>query len=310
MAQDQGKQPNQVRKFSLLEYFYVLLLSIEKFSEKKNVFSYFKELGAQHHLGRSKYKKLTSDSKMPTYTYSFQQVVAEAKDYELIAENNNNFKLSKNGKNLLAEYNKGGLSGFNDLLLTFMERIYNNVFKEIISFMYNNNKKKGGLLIFPYASPSELGISPKQLRSRDSILHYCERLMDIIKESANKHLEIPIEKNLNDAKNRLIEKLENENLLPKNDDKEVSPTKYWHIIDKFKPFWMHFFLEGVYKFKHSMSSFENWIHRGKQIGIIHIAESYPGFKGRIVYPTSVISKKRDLKDFDELKIPKLEIISA
>jgi len=79
-----------VKKFYFLEYFYVLLKSVEKYSEKKQIFDSFKILKQKYQLGESKYKRLIADSETLTkpqlnrYLYTFEQVIDESKEYNLI----------------------------------------------------------------------------------------------------------------------------------------------------------------------------------------------------------------------------------
>ena len=51
-----------------------------------------------------------------------------------------------------------------------------------------------------------------------------------------------------------------------------------------------------------MFSFDIWMYRGKQIGVIHASEFYPDpdFKGKIIYPTSVVINNTESADFQKL----------
>ena len=88
-----GRSPNlSVRKFYFLEYFYILLRSIERYREREQVFNSFKLLKQEHRLGESKFKKLTVEAEdlTPTqlsrYRYTFGQVLEDAKEYRLVKE--------------------------------------------------------------------------------------------------------------------------------------------------------------------------------------------------------------------------------
>ncbi|MBK8364969.1 MAG: hypothetical protein IPL24_15285 [Bacteroidetes bacterium] len=56
----------------------------------------------------------------------------------------------------------------------------------------------------------------------------------------------------------------------------------------------------MYKIDLSLSYFELWVYRGKQLGIINANEFYPGFNGKIVYPTSLLMKEKAHSDFKKL----------
>ncbi len=49
-----------------------------------------------------------------------------------------------------------------------------------------------------------------------------------------------------------------------------------------------------------MATFDLWIYRAKQIGIIHATEAYPFLNGKLVYPTSVVVKNTNSADFTEI----------
>src|SRR3972149_386735 len=102
------KQLQTVKKFYFLEYFYVLLQSVEKYSSLDQVFNSFKRLKQEHRLGESKYKRLTADSedlspaRLNRYRYTFEQVIEEAKEYDLISEDSDHqLHLAENGRRLL-----------------------------------------------------------------------------------------------------------------------------------------------------------------------------------------------------------------
>lgn len=72
---------------------------------------------------------------------------------------------------------------------------------------------------------------------------------------------------------------------------------YNKIVKRIRDFWVNYFLQFVYKIDLSLSYFELWVYRGKQLGIINANEFYPGFNGKIVYPTSLLMKEKAHSDF-------------
>ena len=50
-------------------------------------------------------------------------------------------------------------------------------------------------------------------------------------------------------------------------------------------------MKEIYKYPFSFDTFNIWVERGKQLGVIHSTEFYPSFDGRLVYPTSIIVKE-------------------
>jgi hypothetical protein len=69
-----------------------------------------------------------------------------------------------------------------------------------------------------------------------------------------------------------------------------------------RDFWLRYFLNDLYDYKFSLTSFDIWAYRGKQIGILHITEFYPdsNFNGRIVYPLAVLKESVKSKHFREI----------
>lgn len=91
--------PNIVRKFYFLEYFYILLKSVKLHSSQNDIFESFKVLKKKHSLGDSKYKKLSSDDgneiltqkQLAKFRYTFEQVIAESIDYKLIEKRDTDY---------------------------------------------------------------------------------------------------------------------------------------------------------------------------------------------------------------------------
>ena len=286
------KPIHSVKKFYFLEYFYVLLNSVEKYTDKEQVFDYFKILKQEHHLGESKYKTLSSDgenlskTQVDRYRYTFQQVIDEARDYDLIGEgSDSNLKLTEEGKTLLSRYRVEGPISFNQSLFKLMEARY-NAFRYLVEFLYNVNRFKPGLLIFPNYSPRQLHFERSAIKTGADITKYSEALVNKLQQDIAKYLGEC--RSLTEESRKLLARLIESGLMPPSTAAKFDPTKYNVITKRFRDFWVTYFLREVYKYEFSMSSFDIWTYRGKQIGIIQATEFYPNFNGRIVYPTSVI----------------------
>jgi hypothetical protein len=313
IAQNANREPNtnkmtqlgSVKKFYSLEYFYILLKSVEKYADRQEVFDSFKTLKHKHRLGESKYRKLTSEdenltkAQLDRYRYTFGQVIAESKEYELIQESpNDNFKLTKKGRDLLGQYEEKGTIIFNQSLFRLTEAKY-NAFRYLIDLLYKTNRCKSGLLIFPVYSPSQLGFEKSSVKTTADIIKYSEVLYGKIEQDIQKFL--GQKRELKEKNSELIIRLtEVANLLSPNPKAEFDPGKYNVIMKRFRDFWLTYFLNEIYNYRHSWVSFDTWIYRAKQIGLIHATEFYPNFNGRVVYPTSVIVESTESKDFQEL----------
>ena len=299
------EKPHQVKKFYLLEYFYVLLKSIEKNYRWEDIFETFKELKSNFLLGESKYKRLKIDKqnragkRIQRTLYTFMQVLSEAIDYGLISEHKKekSYQLTSEGQELLLKYEKGHLFDFNKALFMKMEnRFY--AFHQIINFCYEANKKKGGLLVFPGYTPIGLGFEKSKIKTSGDIEHYLKtlqrKLEDDIKEHLNRWMDLTGQRGM------LIKNLIESGLLPGSVSEKFDPDKYNSIIIRIRKFWLGEFLKKIYGYKYSYSSFDIWTYRGKQIGVIHATEFYPGFSGKIIYPTSVITNNKSSLDFEKM----------
>ena len=58
--------PNFVKKFYFLDYFYILLKSVKMHSDENEILEEFKILKKKYLLGESKYKRLTADDEKLT----------------------------------------------------------------------------------------------------------------------------------------------------------------------------------------------------------------------------------------------------
>ena len=98
----------------------------------------------------------------------------------------------------------------------------------------------------------------------------------------------------------LLQNLYKSNLLGPDPHDKFDPNYYNVITKRFRDHWLRFFLTQLYNYEFSLPSFELWVYRGKQIGIINATEFYPGINGRIVYPTSVVLNEVHSKDFKKI----------
>lgn len=295
---------HSVKKFYILEYIYVLLESVAKYTNRDQVFESFKRLKIKFRLGESKYKKLSTDQENLTktqvdrYKLTFRQVIEEAKQYGLIDEDNEgNFTLNPKGGELIQTYQNKGAVAFNQELLKYMESKY-EAFRYLIEFLYNINKKKPGLLIIPNYSPRLLKFEKSKFRTTSDIQKYSKALIVRLQEDIKKYLGKAVDL---EAENRtILNKLVESGLISRDPKFEFDPKKYNVITKRFRDFWINYFLQHIYRYDASMASFEIWIYRGKQIGIMHVTEFYPNFNGRVVYPTSIIAKSTVSDDFSKL----------
>lgn len=292
-------KPQSVKKFYFLEYFYVLLKSVESYSNQERVFDSFKILKQKHQLGESKYKKLAFEKeKMLRYRYTFEQLTNEAVDYGLITigENENLF-LTEKGEQILLEYEEKRTFEFNRSLFYLMEQKY-YAFHYLVNFCYKANKKRSGLLIFPNYSPLKLHFERTDIKTTADIIKYSESLVKKLQEDIKEYLDQT--KDLTSQNNNLINRLIKAELLPENKSEHFDDKRYNVLIKRIRDFWLSYFLKDIYGYEYSFSTFDIWTYRGKQVGIIHVTAFYPGFNGIIVYPTSVILNSRASKDFERI----------
>lgn len=291
-----------VRKFYFLEYFYVLLKSIEKCTSSPNLFEVFKELKDEFKLGESKYKKLTIDPETPSkvqldrFRYTFKQVVEESKEYGLLQSDDlDTLSISDAGKNLIKLYEQNNNQQFYETIFSLIEN-KNEPFKALLQFIYTANKHKKGLLVFPSYSPRQLGFD------KDYILKYSDYYEYLVKLKVQ--LEIDIQQyvgkkhDLSSQLKSLCLKLSESNLFKTDSVEAFQHSQYNKITKRVRDFWISFFLKDIYQFPLSYSTFEIWTYRAKQLGILNATDFYPNFNGRIVYPTAVIAKASSIPDFN------------
>ncbi|OKH55543.1 hypothetical protein NIES2101_03945 [Calothrix sp. HK-06] len=296
--------PQAPRKFYFLEYFYILLKGVSISSQREKIFEEFLRLKHQYRLGESKYKKLTEDSstsnyKITSYRYTFEQVLSEATDYKLITYKNEEIFLTNDGLNAVKKYKEKGEIAFNYYLFQLMEENCQEPFKYLIETCYQANPVKSGLLIFPIYSASRLGFERESLQKSKDMKKYFNALKNKLEKDIDKHL--GMSRNLKNKNEELILKLSEEGLLPIEDSQPFEPAKYNTILRRGRDFWLKYFLQELYNYQISLNSFEIWAYRGKQVGILHITEFYPDphFYGRVAYPLSVIKNNSYSDNFSE-----------
>jgi hypothetical protein len=291
------------RKFYFLDYFFILLSSVEKNANQDEMFNAFKILKQEHRLGESKYKKLTEDDN-PTehqqkrYRYTFNKVMDECLEYGLIMEDvNQAVHLTEEGKRLLNQHRTEGVSAFNLSLFTLMENAH-QAFRTLVEFLYKANPKGSGVLVFPHYSPLELHFNRKNIQTTEDIIRYTKALVQKLQTDITKYLK----RNVNlYAKNQdILNSITADGLLSKTPSKRFDPKDYNKITKRIRDFWLTHFLKEIYECDYSMTSFDLWGYRARQIGVIQATESYPFITGKLVYPTSVILDRVSSKDFSEI----------
>ena len=311
-------QPQNVKKFYFLEYYYILLESINTYSNLQDVFNSFKELKNKYQLGESRYKKLTIDTEDLTkrqidkYKYTFKQVLLEAEMCKLITFffrdtktristtkgkisdfSGTDVSLTEIGKNALKKFKKNKFE-FNLTILQLNEVKY-NAFYHLVRLCYSDSKLKNGLMVFPIYSPLKLGFEKARFILNKHVFEYSKKLREKLEQDIRTYTNKII--SLSESEKDLISKLVSDGLISFDLDEAYNPQKYNAIINRFRKYWLNFFLKNVYKYEYSYSTFSLWIERGRQIGITNTTEFFPDFNGRIVYPTSIITEKITNEDF-------------
>ncbi len=292
-----------VRKFYFLDYFYVLLRSAEKHSSADGVFAAFRALKQEFRLGESKYKKLTVDAE-PTrrqqdrYRYTFRQVLEESKDYHLISESEGgNIAITQKGADLLLLHENRGPREFNLELFRLMEGRY-FAFKTLVQFLYDANPQRSGVVVFPHYSPRELGFQKSKMKTTADIHKYAENLSRRLEDDVRHHTHK--RHSLVGQNKRILEALVASDLLSNNPRDPFDPKKYNVITKRFRDFWITYFLRDLYRFKHPMSTFDIWVYRANQLGIVHATESHPRIHGKLVFPTAVLADGVRSQDFQKV----------
>lgn len=294
--------PQMVKKFYFLDYIYILLQSCKIYNDKVDVFFNFKILKEKESLGESKYKRLTIDKsdltnkQVQRYIYTFNQVIIEAVNYNLIKEKNRFINITDLGIEYLTIAEKDKRS-FYHLLLKSMESKY-LAFYHLVKLCYAQNKTKNGLLIFPIYSPGKLGLEKDKMKTNGSWIDYCSKLKRKLEFDCSRFLEQKYD--LEEANQTLLNNLLNDNVLSNERDEIFNSLKYNSIINRIRKYWLNYFLNNIYDYPYSFETFNIWVERGKQLGVVHTTEFYPEFDGRLVFPTSLIIKKNSNKDLYQL----------
>ena len=291
------------KKFYFLDYFFILLSSVEKNEIKDEVFNEFKILKQKHRLGESKYKKL-EEVEAPTprqqqrYRYTFDRVMDECKEYDLIVEEENlAVHLTEEGKRLLAQHRETGIRLFNRSIFELMENEY-GASRTLVEFLYKANPINSGVLVFPHYSPLALDFDRRDIRTTGDLTSYTECLARKLQEDIKQFLGQDIDLM---PKNRgLLEKITGDGLLSKSFSGRFDAKDYNKITKRIRDFWLTYFLRELYRCPYSMTSFDLWGYRARQIGVIQATESYPSINGKLVYPTSVVLDSVHSKDFSEI----------
>ena len=304
MTKDTVKIPSlPSRKFYFLDYFFIFLSSVEKNMIQDEVFNAFKILKQKHRLGESKYKKL-EEVENPTlrqqqrYRYTFNKVMDECKEYGLlIEEENHTIHLTKEGKRLLLQYRTEGIRAFNLSLFRLMEDAH-KTFRTLIEFLYEANSKVSGVLVFPHYSPLELHFDRRNIQTTKDMIRYTESLVKKLQGDIEQYLKCNVD--LTQKNQELLKKITYDGLLPKSSSGRFDPKEYNKITKRIRDFWLTYFLQELYKCPYSMTSFDLWGYRARQIGVIQATESYPFINGKLVYPTSVVLDAVHSDDFSEI----------
>lgn len=297
-------RPQSVKKFYFLDYFFVLLKSIQAFPDRDRIFERFLELKQLHQLGLSRYRTLVEDDTVSArtiqrYRYTFDQVVLESVEYELIRDHISKLELTSAGKQAIDLYENHGVMEFNEYLLEPMERRY-QAFWYLLKVCYDANPKKHGLLIFPVYSANRLRFERAEIKTGEHLLTYCAKLQSQLERDILKHLGLT--RSLFNENQELVDKLFEADLLPRQLSETFEPKRYNVILKRVRDFWLKYFLQDLYNYQFSLTSFDIWAYRAKQLGIAHITEFYPdpGFSGRIVYPLSIVTNSANSARFREL----------
>lgn len=283
------------KRFYFIEYYALLLEAINKYSivaQAQTEFIYQKN---SHYLGLSRYRKISSNIEDGTllkskdqYEYTFSQVLLECKNFNLVQEDKQTktLLLTIDGSKLLTAYKNNKLQ-YKEILLQLMERKY-NAFSYLLDKFYKISPKKSGLIIFPNYSPNDLGFSKSEFLTvgivHKYIRKYEQRIVDDVKKYINQNYKITNETS------ELIAELKDKNYISDNFQESFNLKKYNAVVRKTQIFWRNRLL-NFYGINSRWQSFEIWIYRAKQLGILNTTPFYPDFLGQIIYPVSVITTK-------------------
>jgi hypothetical protein len=89
-------------------------------------------------------------------------------------------------------------------------------------------------------------------------------------------------------------------LIDSNLDADFNVKFYNAVVKRIRDYWLNYFLKDIYKIEMSLSYFDIWCYRGKQLGIMNATEFFYNFDGKIVYPISVLSNDVRNGDFNRI----------
>ncbi len=255
-------------------------------------------------LGESKYRKLTGDDKtltknqMVKFVYTFHQVLSESIDYNLVSKKNLNNKFGEDDDNsiitlnpigelALRTYEEKGKLAFNYLMLKKMEEKH-LAFYQLLKLCYADSTLKNGLLIFPIYSGLKLGFDKSTFTTNQHVLDYSKALMQKLEDDIRCYTKKK-KVSLRDEEAKLIYKLKLDGAIGKEPSDSFDTNKYNAVLSRFRKYWLNYFLKNIYNYEYSFDTFNIWVERAKQVGILHTTEFFPNFSGRLIYPTSIIS---------------------
>jgi len=305
--------PTFVKKFYFLDYFYILLKSTKSNSTQREILQEFILLKNKSLLGESKYRKLTVDddktltkNQMVKFVYTFHQVLGESIDYNLVSKKNLNNKfgeeddnsiitLSPNGELALKTYEENGKLAFNYFMLNKMEEKH-SAFYQLLKLCYEDNTLKNGLLIFPIYSGLKLGFDKSTFTTNQHVLDYSKALTQKLEDDIKRYTKKK-KVSLKEEEAKLISKLKLDGAIGKVPTDSFNTDKYNAVLSRFRKYWLNYFLKNIYNYEYSFDTFNIWVERAKQVGILHTTEFFPNFSGRLIYPTSIISNNTNNVDF-------------
>lgn len=289
-----------VKKFYFLEYFYILLRSVERHQSYEDAFGTFRVLKQKHRLGESKFKKLSQDKPLTEkeeqrYRYTFRQVMSESQEYGFIeAKPGNLLTLTPVGYQLLKKYENEGSLAFNRMVFKNLEDRY-QAFRTLVNALYEANRTLAGALVFPHYSPVELRFSKRDLQTAEGVVKYVRSLRDKLETHISRYLRRQV--SLEQKSYELLKRLTEADLLPQRLEGRIETRRYNILVKRVRDFWISYLLRDLYKFTLPLSTFELWVYRGKQIGVIYVTETYPRLNGKLVFPTSVVLDDTKSTDF-------------
>lgn len=304
--------PTFVKKFYFLDYFFILLKSVKFHSTQKEIFQEFILLKNKSFLGESKYRKLTVEDSILTknqivkYAYTFNQVLGESIDYELVKKksynsisgdqnDSSNIYLTPIGEKALKIYEECGKLEFNNYIFNKMEEKH-FAFYQLLKLCFQDNTLKNGLLVFPIYSGLKLGFDKSTFTTNQHVIDYSNSLTQKLEndiETFTKKRKV----SLKEEEKILLNKLRSDGAIGNISTEKFDTNKYNAVLSRFRKYWLNYFLKNIYKYDHSFDTFNIWVERAKQVGILHTTEFFPNFSGRLIYPTAIITNNTSNTDF-------------